>query len=194
MNIRTGVFVVVLSLSACGNGEDCSVVGASATAPEAGAMFTDGSSGTWLELTPGMELPLLRPPQGGFVAFVGMRARNVNACRAQTSGRLLNASTREELAIDKAGLTTTNLIKGPDGWLRPDAASISAFPNIAPCPNFKAAPVEGVTVLLDLSLLDSAGRRVGVEIPVVPTCAPGLDEETCRCQCQPSFMLGRCPR
>jgi hypothetical protein len=194
INVRTAMFGVGLLLGACGSGEDCSVAGDPASAPEAGALFTDGSSRAWLELTAGMELPLLRPPQGGFVAFVGMRARNVSACRAEVSGRFLDATTREELAIDKAGLTTTHLIKGSDGWLRPDAASISAFPNIAPCPNFKPAPVEGVTVLLDLSLIDLGGRRAALEIPVVPTCAPGVDEEICRCQCQPSFMLGRCPR
>ena len=72
-------------------------------------MRTDGSD---VPIADGDDLAILFPPQGGRVAFVGVRALNVDGCAVQVTGALRDLGSRQ-IRLDGR---TVNLTKLADGW------------------------------------------------------------------------------
>src|SRR5262245_22852151 len=75
------------------------------------------------ELEEDGEVPLVFPPQGGRVAFVGARAKNLDPCAVRLTGVMRDMSSKE-ITFDKR---TINLQPAPDGWGQSVDADFNTF-------------------------------------------------------------------
>lgn len=155
------------------------------------------ADGTDVALGAGEDLAVLLPPQGGRVAFVGVRARNVDGCGLQVVGALRDPVTKQ-LRLDGR---TVNLRREPDGWGTTgrgtttnieDSAEIGDYSNIPLCPNqWAERDVFDQTFELEVVVTDRKKKTVSKKIDVVPRCAePGAKEVACRCLCRNGYVLG----
>jgi hypothetical protein len=143
------------------------------------------------EVPEGGEVPMILPPQGGRVIFVGALATNVNACELELTGAVRDL-TSGQLRIDGR---TTNLSDWGGGWGGPVSGDISTFSNVPLCPNqWASSAVYDTHFELTISIEDGRGRTASRAIQIVPVCGePGVDDE-CLCQCQQDYELGQpCP-
>lgn len=158
------------------------------------ALRADGKD---VPIAPGDDLAVVFPPQGGRVAFVGVRARNLNGCALQLIGALRDPLSKQ-VRLDGR---TVNLRKEPDGWgttgrgAETDIGSSDAigdYSNMPLCPNQWAdqdvfdAPFE-----LEVVVTDKDKKTATKKIMVTPRCAePGEKETACRCLCRKGYILG----
>lgn len=158
------------------------------------ALRADGSD---VPLQEGDDLAVVFPPQGGRVAFVGVRALNVDGCGLQLIGALRDPLSKQ-IRLDGR---TVNLRKEPDGWgttgrgAETDIGSSDAigdYSNIPLCPNQWADqdlfdnPFE-----LEVQIKDRGGKTATKKVTVTPRCAePGEKETACRCLCKKGYILG----
>ena len=155
------------------------------------------ADGTDVPLVDGDNLAVIFPPQGGRVAFVGVRANNIDACGVQVTGALRDIATAQ-IRIDGR---TLNLDREPDGWGTSghgtatkfeDSALIGNYSNIPLCPNqWAAVDVFDQTFELEVLVQDRRKKKVSKKIKVTPRCAePGAKEIACRCLCKKNYVLG----
>jgi len=158
------------------------------------ALKADGSD---VPLADGDDLAVIFPPQGGRVAFVGIRALNLDACGVQITGALRDITTAQIRADGR----TLNLDREPDGWGTSghgtmakieESALIGNYSNIPLCPNQWASKnVYDQTFELEVLVQDRGKRQVSKKIKVTPRCAePGAKELACRCLCKKDYVLG----
>lgn len=216
MQKRLLVFVLPLILLACPQKEDDpnpigdagpDVVRADADCPagylgdpdapiemELRALRADGKD---VPIAEGDDLAVLFPPQGGRVAFVGVRARNLNGCAVQLIGALRDPLSKQ-VRLDGR---TVNLRKEPDGWgttgrgAETDIGSSDAigdYSNMPLCPNQWAdQDVFDVPFELEVVITDKDKKTATTKIVVTPRCAePGEKETACRCLCRKGYILG----
>jgi len=172
-------------VAGCPHGPPCVFVGDRAQPPEAVLIVTDGN-GTSVDVKAGDAVPLERPPQGGHVTYAAARVRNMSTCRVQIRGRYRDPTNGNELAFDGR---SADLAVDTDGWARPGANALSAFANIAPCPDYD--PVRdfvGTTATLEVTVTDGDGRTVMVSQPVVPSCLQSDSQAKALCQCECSKL------
>lgn len=147
--------------------------------------------GTVTTVAQGDTIPLVFPPQGGFVSFIGVRAINVEACGAQLTGALRDLAT-QEVRVDSR---TINLQRASDGWGTSGISGMATaanFSNIPLCPNeWSSTNVYGTVYDLEVTLQDTRGHTVTKKLHVTPQCAePGL-LSACLCNCQKGYVLGQ---
>jgi hypothetical protein len=144
-------------------------------------------------LNDGDSVPLLLPPQGGRVLFVGVRATNVDGCGLQLTGALRDLTTNQ-VQVDAR---TVNLIDTGDGYGvsgTPDTAAstaISSFSNIAACPNeWSPTNIYGTPYGVEVTIQDREGRTLTKKIKVTPECGEPANVEQCLCICKGGYVLG----
>lgn len=158
------------------------------------ALRADGSD---VPLNDGDDLAIIFPPQGGRVAFVGVRALNLDGCGMQIVGALRDPTTKQ-VRLDGR---TVNLRRQEDGWgvtgrgtglNITDSDEIGDYSNVPLCPNQWAdhdlydQPFE-----LEFLVTDRLKKTVSKKITVTPRCAePGEKEVACRCLCRKGYVLG----
>ena len=149
------------------------------------------ADGTVAPLAQGDALPLLFPPQGGFVSYVGVSATNVESCGVQITGALRDLST-QEVRVDSR---TINLQPTQSGWGASGAngmASASNFSNIPACPNeWSSTNIYGTLYGLEVTLQDARGHTITSKIDVTPQCAQPDLVSQCLCWCQKGYVLGQ---
>jgi hypothetical protein len=151
-------------------------------------------------LNDGGELALILPPQGGRVAFVGVRAMNVDACAITLSGTLRDEATGQE----RSDTRPADLFRAVDGWATTGSdaqssdgssvGSITSFSNITLCPNdWSTTDIYGHPYALTVTLTDSAKRTAKRTIHVTPACPEPARVAECTCLCKQGYVLGdRC--
>ncbi|MBX3229830.1 MAG: hypothetical protein KIT84_05805 [Labilithrix sp.] len=155
------------------------------------------ADGTDVPLNDGDDLAVLFPPQGGRVAFVGVRVLNVDGCAAQIIGALRDPATKQ-VRLDGR---TVNLRRQDDGWgvtgrgtatNIEDSDEIGDYSNVPLCPNQWAdRDVFDQPFELELVLTDRRQKTASKKITVVPRCAePGAKEVACKCLCRSGYVLG----
>ncbi len=144
-------------------------------------------------LADGGALPILQPPQGGRVVFVGVRATNVDACGLQLTGALRDESTLQV----RPDMRTINLTPTHDGWGEtgaigmPVSGDISNFSNVPVCPNdWSTTDVDGHEYGLEVTLQDRSGRTLTKKIHVTPACSDAAGRAQCECICRVNYVLG----
>lgn len=158
------------------------------------ALRADGAD---VPIGEGDELAVIFPPQGGRVAFVGVRAINVDGCGIQLVGALRDPISKQ-VRLDGR---TVNLRKEPDGWgttgrgAETDVASSDAigdYSNVPLCPNQWAdQDVFDQPFELEVQIKDRRGKTATKKITVTPRCAESGEKETsCRCLCRKGYVLG----
>lgn len=145
-------------------------------------------------LEDGGAVPLTVPPQGGHVMFIGVRARNLDMCRATLSAAFHDGCTASEgnhgRIVGREGRHVTFEARS-DGYAWPkDPQFIDNFANIPACPNFASTrDVDDERYLVRVRLTDEVDERfVLVEAHIVPECEAG--DDACRCTCDRAYVLG----
>jgi hypothetical protein len=144
-------------------------------------------------LDAGGSLPILTPPQGGRVVFVGVRATNLDSCGVQLTGALRD-ETSQQVRFDTR---TVNLIATGDGWgvTGMEGASVSGtvsnFANVPVCPNeWSTTDVDGHPYGLEVTVTDRGGRTLEKKIAVTPACGEPATLAECQCVCKAGYVLG----
>ena len=138
---------------------------------------------TVVESTAMMAVPLIQPPQGGWIVLLGARARNIDGCRISLTTALIDPCNDEILKIDQR---PTKLIVGSDGW---GVSSVTAFSNLEVCPHIASTrDLDDVPYILRVRIEDDEGRKAQTEITLVPTCPAGM--AMCNCQCARDYVVG----
>ena len=156
-----------------------------------------GADGSDVPLVNGDDLAVIFPPQGGRVAFVGVRATNLDGCGVQVVGALRDPMTKQ-IRLDGR---TVNLRREADGWGATgrgttanieDSAELGDYSNVPLCPNqWAGQDVFDVPFELEVVVTDRAKKTVTKKITVVPRCAePGEKETSCQCLCRNGYVLG----
>lgn len=166
-------------------------IGDASKPPEAVMLVSDGQSQTFREVRDGDALPLMPPPQGGYVLYVGAKMRNMDACGIEQGGTLREPASGNQFGFDAR---TANMLLGSDGWGIPDVTSNADVSNVNACPDYGPTPVHGTSWPLELTLKDKGGRKVTVKHRVVPTCMHQnpLLQRDCVCTCSANYFLGKC--
>ncbi len=155
------------------------------------------ADGTDVALNDGDDLAILFPPQGGRVAFIGVRAINLNGCGVQVLGALRDLGSRQVRTDGR----TVNLQREPDGWGTTgqgttanieDSAAIGDYSNVPLCPNEWAdVDVFDQPFEVEVRVTDRSKKTATKVIKVTPRCAePGAKETACRCLCKHGYVLG----
>lgn len=158
------------------------------------AVRADGSD---VPLNDGDDLAVIFPPQGGRVAFVGVRATNLDGCGVQVVGAVRDPISKQ-VRLDGR---TVNLRREPDGWGATgqgtstdleSSQAISNYSNIPLCPNqWASKDVYDEPFQLEVRVQDSRKKTATATINVTPRCAePGAKEAACRCLCRAGYVLG----
>jgi hypothetical protein len=149
--------------------------------------------GEFVELHDGDALPLVTPPQGGHVSFVGARARNIDPCHVHISATLRSLTTALIVTEESRDISMT---PEPDGWAEPNLVDISSVANVPMCPDYHDEAIVDTEYGLEVRLVDSRGASFGgtVDRNVVPRC---LEDDAyrnalCRCECRANYTLGSC--
>ena len=137
---------------------------------------------------PDSQVPLVFPPQGGWIFLLGARATNLDGCRVNITTSIRDVGGTTVLSLDRrpARLDDTG-----DGW---GLTALSTYGNLPVCP--LAAPTRDlhdqpyeVTVELD----DADGKHAAKTITVTPVCPDPDPTGLCLCQCDQHYVLGSCP-
>lgn len=155
------------------------------------------ADGTDVPLNDGDDLAVIFPPQGGRVAFVGVRATNLDGCAVQITGALRDPST-QQVRLDGR---TVNLKRQDDGYgvagmgtgsNIADSAEIGDYSNVPLCPNqWASKDIYDQPFELELLVTDRNRKTMSKKITVTPRCAePGEKETACRCLCRNGYVLG----
>jgi hypothetical protein len=142
----------------------------------------------------GDTVPMLFPPQGGRVIFVGVDATNVDGCGLQLTGAVRDLKT-QEVRVDSR---TINLIPiggghGVSGKTGESvAAAIANFANVAVCPNeWSSTNLYGTLYGLEVTVKDKEGRQLTKKLNVTPECGEPARVAECECICQTGYVLGQ---
>lgn len=142
----------------------------------------------------GADLAMIFPPQGGRVAFVGVRAKNLDPCAVRLLGAVRDPSSKQ-VRLDAR---TVNLIAkdgyGVTGTGNTDVTSdvaIAAYSNVPLCPNqWAEESVFDHTFELEVDVTDHGGRHANAKVLVTPRCAEPAREAQCKCLCKKGYVLG----
>ena len=147
-----------------------------------------GVDGKSTELHDGDDIPLIFPPQGGRVVFVGARAQNLDPC-AVVIGGTMRDPVNAKLTFDNR---TINLRPGDDGWATSLDADYNTFSNIPICPNQWGASKDAFDqhFEVEISVKDRGGRKASAKVDVVPRCAEPENLDNCKCICKFGYTTG----
>lgn len=149
-----------------------------------------GPDGDIRTLDEGAMVPLMNPPQGGRVAFVGVRARNVDPCTVELSGALRDPVSGQV----RVEVRTLNLRPDPadSSTVQSAPGVINTWANIPICPNqWAGQDAYGESFELVVSMKERSGREFMRTLHVTPYCAEPELEAHCRCICSQGYMLGQ---
>jgi hypothetical protein len=194
--VKHASFALFLFACSCSNGgsvaADSGCFAGSEAAPPEMIIVHQTASGTIAVTMAEGTVPLIQPPQGGRVIFVGARARNVDGCPINISSLLRDPCTNRIV-----GYETRDVLMKPtgDGWIEPEFPDqLANYSNLAACPVGAATRnINGERYVLEVRLTDVAGRTVEQHIPVTPACAQPENRDECVCLCRAKFVLGACP-
>lgn len=143
------------------------------------------------DLANGGGVALVRPIQGGKVIYVGVRARNVDACNLMLTAALRDPASQQVIALEQRPVRLSDY---GDGWGRASSA-FDHLANVPACPNAAAErDVDGSTWTLELRLEEPGGRMAEMSLEVTLGCGVFAELDECRCECDSDYVLGGpCP-
>lgn len=193
IDVRSYRVALLSALLACGGGSsmqevDPCFVGEAASDVEL-EVVVRGADGEFSAAHDMAEVPLIQPPQGGKVIFVGVRAKNLNGCGLTLATALCEPDSGEVVSLERRPVT---LEPTGDGWMAPQRPTeASNYSNLPACPRADLArPIEGEVYELRVSVTDVGGRRAERTLRVVPMCGESDRLELCQCECSKDFRLG----
>lgn len=178
----------------------CSGGSGSPDAPPAACTIGDPNGAPMLEIThldaaftmsptpEGSTIPLVFPPQGGWILLLGARATNIDGCHLNITTSIKDAGGTAVLSLDRR---PTHLDDQGDGW---GLTALTTYGNLAVCP--QAAPTRNLhdqpyEVTVELEADD--GKHAAKTVTVTPVCPDPDPTGLCLCQCDKDYVLGMCP-
>ncbi len=152
-------------------------------------LIVRGTNEKSTEIADGARLPLILPPQGGRVLFVGVIATNISACAVKITGSVRDLAN-QQVRLDAR---TVNLQATGGGWGASVDSDVSSFSNVPMCPNqWATSDIFEEPFELAVSVSDALGHSATKTLnAVVPFCAEPAYEAECLCQCQKGYVLGQ---
>jgi hypothetical protein len=150
----------------------------------------DAQSMTMSDLHQGDAVDLVRPPQGGYVVFIGTRVMGLESGLVSLDATIGDGGGAGE------DHRTVMLVTAGDGSFMPDLRGIAGVANVAMCPSTASSDRYGHPFTLDLTVTELETRRMGEgKLTVQPVCrqADATKLSDCQCVCQAGFVLGKCP-
>ncbi|MDB4956882.1 MAG: hypothetical protein JWO36_4451 [Myxococcales bacterium] len=145
-------------------------------------LFQIGTDGTYVVIKPMDTIPLLQPPQGGWVFYIAAHARNVDGCQLQLKTSLQDVCTNQVVTLESRAIV---LEDDGTGWGVPINQSNDGL--VAACPQIGLSrDLTGEPYLLRVVVTDSGGRHAEASVQVVPVCS----DPYCLCQCGQNYHLG----
>ncbi len=127
-------------------------------------------------------VPLIAPPQGGWIVLLGVRAKNID-CRPMLATALIDTCDNQVLNIERR---PTQLDVGSDGW---GVSSLTSFSNLPVCPQLTAArDLTNVPYTVTVAIDDGDGHKAESSLTVVPSCLDGTSR--CACECNHDYVVG----
>lgn len=181
----------LLLAAACSHCPATCFLGDDASPPELSILVLKAGD-TIATLDDGGTVPMILPPQGGRVIFVGVQATNIDGCGLQVTGALRDETT-DQVRFDSR---TVNLVPTDAGWGASAAGAVSTaisnFANIPVCPNeWSTTNIYGNSYGLEVTIQDREGRQVTRKIRVTPECGEPAHVAECMCICKAGYVLGQ---
>lgn len=171
-------------------GAPCVFVGTMGAPAEIEPLLME-ADGSLVPLHDGDPIDILTPPQGGIVAFVGVRARNLSLCGARVSGAIRDLGPDRLVRVD---LRSVTLREDGTGWAAPLRQDFSSVANIPLCHNvWSSRDLYGVRYQLEVELFDAGRKSLAKQtLSVTPRCADAAarDLAECMCICKQGYRLG----
>jgi hypothetical protein len=135
-------------------------------------------------LADGDVLPLVFPPQGGRVIFVGVRATNLLPCGVKLTGAARDLVTGQV----RFDARTMNFVAGADGKAGSIAGDLASFSNVPICPNqWASIDAFDQTFGIEIQVQDRDGKKGEVMLQAKLACAEPANEEGCKCICKEGY-------
>jgi hypothetical protein len=139
-------------------------------------------------LEDGTLVPLVFPPQGGRVIFIGARATNIFPCAVYIEGRARDVKTKQLRSDGR----TINLKPGADGWAGSVDGDLNTFSNVPICPNqWVSYDAYDEVFELELELKDRGGKTASVVLEATLYCSEPDKEEGCKCICEHGYTTDK---
>lgn len=151
----------------------------------------DASSISQTEL--GDLLDLVRPPQGGFVAFVGARAEGLGEDMVEMHARLRDRFG--SMVAEDVRMVSLLADPGDPKIAIPDLQSYLNVANLTLCPTASTTDRNGEKLTLEMTITEVQSRRSGSGAQVTTlTCRQTDPAELrlCQCECEGNYFLGKC--
>jgi hypothetical protein len=156
------------------------------TQPVEVELYQIGPSGERRPIAEGGALDIVTPPQGGIVAFVGARVRNMVTCGARISGAIRDVNGL--VRVDSRSIT---LRVDAEGWAAAAPGDFSSVANVPLCHNtWSSRDLYDVPYELEITVQDGEGHTATRKLSVIPRCAETPADE-CRCICKQGYVLGQ---
>jgi hypothetical protein len=132
------------------------------------------------------------PVQGGHVLFLGARVKNLFACKAEISARVMDPSNGH-LAAEEIRQVGFSVAAG-DGYGMSDVSDTAEVANVPACPNYLDRDLVDQPWTLELKVTDADGRSASQTRSIVPVCRQSdpYARAVCRCECKGMYSFGKC--
>jgi hypothetical protein len=178
--------------------DDVCIIG-DPTAPAQIEFVYRDADGVVKPLTDGQEIPLMLPPQGGKVVYLGIRAKNVT-CTVQLNAGFFD-DCRDPPIIFAREARPVELREGASGFGEPINDPTDPFVpnllNIPTCPSFAASrDQDNVPTRFELRVTEALrpgegdNRRHVFSGTVVPVCGEPEIFDKCHCECDADYIIG----
>jgi hypothetical protein len=149
-------------------------------------------NGQLVDVAAGQVVDVEPPPQGGYVVYAGVRARNLDPCGVYQRAQFRDAATLA--AVPDLDGRNSDLHATGDGWWAPGSLSdFSSLPNVPVCPDHTGGTPLGRRLVLEVTVTDRGGRSARVTSPAVTLrCPPGPCFADCTCTCAAGYVEGAC--
>ena len=172
------------------SGTPCTFVGTEGSPAEIEPLLMK-ADGSLVPIHDGDSIDILTPPQGGIVAFVGVRATNVSLCGIRVQGAIRDPGPDH---LVQADLRSVTMRADGTGWAAPLPQDFSAVANIPLCHNvWSSRDLYGVPYGLEIELFDANRTSLAKKtLTVMPRCADAdpRDLAECACICKQGYHLG----
>src|SRR5262249_12366393 len=136
-----------------------------------------------VQTMPMQKVPLIPPPQGGWIVLLGVRAKNIDGCRATLTTALVDACDNQLIQVDRR---PTKLDMDADGW---GVTTATTFGNLPVCPQLTAKrDLHEVPYMVKVTIEDTEGQKASSTMTVVPTCLDSASR--CPCECNRDYKTG----
>jgi hypothetical protein len=192
--LRAAIFAGGAAVASCsGGGGAADALGTCPLGdPNAAAMLEivhlDASSNV-VRTQPGAQVPLLPPPQGGWIFLLGARATNLDGCRATITTSFRDVCGTAVIGLDRR---PTHLDATGDGW---GQTSLISYGNLPVCPQaIVTRDLHDQPYVVTVEIDDVTGKHASASLTVTPVCPDPDPSGLCQCQCDHNYVLGSsCP-